>query len=115
MKIKTRELEGTALDWAVHVAQGCPSDLAMKLVMDGSRPSSSWQQGGPILEEYKVWLSPPVHDEEEPYGWDAEFYDAAGMTTIGTAYACPTPLIAVMRAIVRAKLGRRVDIPEELL
>lgn len=73
-------------------------------------PSTDWAQGGPLIEKFEPWLSPPVEDSEDLLGWDAEIYDKEGLSVIGSAWACPTALVAICRAVVAAKLGDKLDI-----
>jgi hypothetical protein len=123
--IKTRELIGPALDWAVGVSEGKLSDLA---VFGGSRivwygrqtvgyvpycPAENWSQGGPIIDRERISIrtyANPGHP------WVA-FIDFGGSSVSGVKakrYG-PTPLIAAMRCYVASKLGDEVDVPEELL
>lgn len=128
MKIKTSELIGAKLDWAVAKASGAEG---LRVTDNGSvccvyklqcgsgcwtgyyEPSTDWSQGGPLIERFKVWLSPPV-DGCEPFGWDSEIYGEDG-ATIAYQDGCATPLIAAMRAIVADKLGEEIEVPEELV
>lgn len=119
--MKTSELQGAALDWAVALIeypewkeQGYldvfPHDLNFD---DGTTyaPSTDWAQGGPIIEreeisisrefcsgkiEWACWTPAPYRDDAEAFGYG------------------PTPLIAAMRCYVASKLGDEVEIPEEL-
>lgn len=104
MKVKTSELAGAALDWAVAKCEGNTITFADDGLPSGQWEmySSNWAQGGPIIERHIFRL--------EDYGdeWEAE-----GFCDIGTHG--PTPLIAAMRAYVTSKLGDEVDIPGELL
>ena len=97
MRIKTNELSGAALDWAVAKCEG--------VVYHGpawTKYSTDWAQGGPIIEREKTAI------KENGYGhWFAKV--GAGKWMHG-----PTPLIAAMRCYVASKLGDYIDIPEEL-
>ena len=96
MKIKTSELTGAALDWAVAMAENwAGADFEV-------RPySTNWAQGGPIIEREKIGLLPSGN----------AYYERNG----GTYYSYgPTPLIAAMRCYCASKLGDTVEIPEEL-
>ena len=123
-KIKTSELIGPALDWAVaecekvrtyvrpyeHTMTGLcilDADLVDMETDDAQelRYSRDWAQGGPILDRERItirqWTNmPSIHaympHDGAPWG------------------AGPTPLIAAMRCFCRSKLGDVVDIPEEL-
>ena len=103
MKIKTSELTGAALNWAVAKCEG--------FVQEGDEPwergyepfafSTDWSQGGPIIEREFINVT---YDDL----WTAE--DVYGETQWGD-----TPLIAAMRCFVASSLGDEVDVPEELL
>lgn len=116
MKIKTSELTGPALDWAVamlaypspdyepddwevYVTAGC-SDEGWVF-----SPSTDWAQGGPIIEREKIELH-----YDDAIGWKGEYLDADDFIE---CYG-PTPLIAAMRCYCCSKLGDEVEIPEEL-
>jgi hypothetical protein len=112
--MKTSELTGAALDWAVAK---CNDDMTADdhfLVnqMRRSSPaqySTNWAQGGPIIEREKIDLR---FDDEWialKYGVD---YDAPGMPD--DYPHGPTPLIAAMRCYVASKLGDEVEIPDTL-
>jgi hypothetical protein len=91
--MKTSELTGAALDWAVH--------YALNGQCQGYSPyeySTNWAQGGPIIECEGLTL-----DQWDDYPrWRS-----------GNSYGT-TPLIAAMRCYVASKLGDEVEIPEEL-
>lgn len=114
MKIKTSELVGAALDWAVATCNGGvyhgPSVRDSFWSWPGNPPryskvapaySTDWAQGGPIIERHIGTLTDLADD-----GWCAQWsgYEGYG----------PTPLIAAMRCFVASKLGDEVDVPEEL-
>jgi hypothetical protein len=115
MKIKTSELTGVALDWAVAECAGYRLDL----VPEGSyTPSTNWSQGGPIIEREKFTV---MYDDDWKYDQtDPEDNGERWMADNGDSYYNPTqygatPLIAAMRFYVASKLGDEVEIPEELL
>lgn len=137
MKIKTSELQGAALDWAVEAAQEVQFGEDRVVIIrrqeattpawievenyHGSAPlyhrssaSTDWAQGGPIIDREKIWLRGP-HDAEKP--------DGTAVMHIQTWYAhinhkhvqnADTPLIAAMRCYVASKLGDTVEIPDSL-
>lgn len=116
--MKTSELTGAALDWAVAEASGTPIYRSWKTLtrmdMDGqhywqplNKYSTDWAQGGPIIEREGIWLQPEVGKEGTASAWYAVSMDGHD------AYG-PTPLIAAMRCYVASKLGDEVEIPEEL-
>lgn len=111
--MKTIELQGAALDWAVAKCEG----LDVRLLNGGTEmvlrdgdwwyPSESWAQGGPIIA--REWISTTNSDDE----WLAEIAtDCADGYLSATG---PTPLIAAMRCYVASKLGDEVEIPAELM
>ena len=110
MKIKTSELIGQALAWAVTVADGNEQLFWSNWEGEGYpetddgpyRPDLNWEQGGLIIEREKIELDPFMDGER---AWRASKYVAC----VG-----PTPLIAAMRCYIALKLGDEVEIPEEL-
>ena len=102
--MKTNELTGTALDWAVAVCEVGVKDAEQ----GGSwfRPSTNWAQGGPIIEREEMTVC--CH-------WMRPF---ATKLVRGTRKVIQcngdTPLIAAMRCYVASKLGDEVEIPTEL-
>jgi hypothetical protein len=103
MKIKTSELIGFALDWAVAKCEGLLHDDGT--VSDYWQPSELWEQGGPIIERDGINII-------QSGSWFAEMdADHSG----GVIYAeGGTPLIAAMRCYVASKRGDEVEIPENL-
>lgn len=130
VEVKTCDLEGPALDWAV----GCIEDeqierkqigwLLMNLkvwvplpdtpyfdIVTHWSPSTDWSQGGPLIQQYGCDLNclAPAN------AWEANCWDSAVPQPDLHICEGETPLIAVCRAIVRAKLGDTVKIPAELI
>ena len=99
MIIKTINLTGAALDWAVH--------YAMHGKCEGYSPheySADWEQGGPIIEAWMIDV-----------GTYRSAWRAARNVGIAPTYGYgPTPLIAAMRCYIASKLGDDVEIPEAL-
>lgn len=120
MKIKTAELTGRALDWAVEsleIAKLRESGEHVKQwwvdqkQSDPSPYSTDWLRAGEIIEREKIRIEPT---------WDGEVagWEAKSLTKFEHYFALeegPTPLIAAMRCYVASKLGDEVDIPEELV
>ena len=123
--MKTNELTGAALDWAVAkcmtggelfqsgrvahavVLHSVGGSMAPYFVKDSGvvrcvfEPSTNWAQGGPIIERERFVIEP----------W--------GLHWVASVSRCilhhgPTPLTAAMRCYVASKLGGEIDIPEEL-
>jgi len=117
-KIKTAELQGAQLDWAVAKALGWAvhhrnaacycmakeADGIMQKAMafvDEFRPSTDWAQGGPLIHEYRIG-----------FGVKDDCYLAlAGIKGVYGTGIGETHLIAAMRALVAAKLGDEVEVP----
>ena len=96
--MKTSELRGSALDWAVALCE-C-GDAWRHEDVDPHFYSTDWSQGGPIIEREGI-------DTYQSGVWVAEI--DGKHTTEG-----PTPLIAAMRCYVASKLGDEVEVPAEL-
>lgn len=116
--MKTSELTGAALNWAVAKAMGW-SDEGLQNLVDGDEYpeaafSTNWAQGGPILERERIKTFPNVGG-----AWSAQMKVRTEDGTLSgqvTHYhgSGPTPLIAAMRCFVVARLGDEVEPPEEL-
>jgi hypothetical protein len=121
MKIKTSELIGEPLNYAVALIEyGSKKvyinpDIRRKGIWvipqkNGGKnhfhPSKSWAQGGALIE--REWID--LHCVNDSL-WEAECPAPCGLAMQNG----PTPLIAAMRCYVWSKLGQEVDIPEELL
>lgn len=121
-KIKTSELTGPALDWAVAVAHQLPIKLNpghgfFVKHPDGWEyftPSLDWAQGGPIIEREKVCLDCGDGSYQGNNAWEAHLAEHAPVMA-QEEITGPTPLIAAMRCFVASKLGDKVDVPGELL
>jgi hypothetical protein len=98
--MKTNELTGAALDWAMAKCEGGVGEN--QLIGTWYAPSTDWSQGGPIIERERIQTA------YTKQGWRAE-----GWSYICVSYG-PTPLIAAMRCYVASKLGDAVDVPDEL-
>lgn len=120
MKIKTSELSGPALDWAVakceekHGRDNAATWLRDYLIGFSARYSAVWSQAGPIIEREFIELRNQTNFSG---GWEAwKWVDEKGdYLIVGKRGAyCKTPLIAAMRCYVSSKLGDEVEVPEEL-
>ena len=121
MKIKTSELIGPALDWAVTYAlYGEQARYIYKHSRQRNSYSTCWAHGGPLIEWEKINVV-RCNDMYFPKGnefgyyyeqlWRAEPYD---MDSISQRFYGPTPLIAAMRCYVCSVMGDVVEVPEEL-
>ena len=103
MKIKTSELTGAALDWAVTKCEGFNTDLRDGDVWGRWGWDTSWDQAGPIIEREGISLT---QFSDHPQ-WTAKHPHSI-------CYDGPTPMIAAMRCYVASQLGDEIDVPEEL-
>jgi hypothetical protein len=113
--MKTSELTGAFLDWAVAKCEGLAvSDRATKWRSENCPHlySTDWALSGPIIE-----------DEGISVAYDVEMSQSEGCEYWATIYAIDsgegriygsTPMIAAMRCYVASKLGDTVEIPEGL-
>ena len=122
--MKTSELTGAALDWAVCEATGLlaaytqfrtgKNFLKVWGVAKNAHlhPSTDWAQGGPIIERIKGFLFKHwLEMKRESHQCQAEIHNYDGdWIAFG-----PTPLIAALRCFVASRLGDNVAIPADLL
>ena len=116
--MKTAELTGAALDWAVAKCEGLeiyfddgfvclvgqPFDTAWRCW----NPSTDWAQGGAIIQRENISIT----GTNFPW-WEC---DTGWYAHIGDRYAHgSTPLKAATRCYVASKLGDEVEVPEELM
>jgi hypothetical protein len=123
--MKTAELSGAALDWAVakcELLNGADYTLAVDKDIDGALRvnfggmypewCTDWQEGGAIIEREKITIA---YGEEEN-DWFACVGDSRRFehdTPDGIAKCVgATPLVAAMRCYVASKLGDEVQLPE---
>ena len=99
--MKTSDLTGAALDWAVTKCEGFDHKVTSnEWGLWGW--ATDWAQGGPIIERERL----------DVYGFDGERW-CANDNLRATQYG-DTPLIAAMRCYVASRLGDEVDVPKEL-
>ena len=107
--MKTSELKGAALDWAVQQCEGTRKDIDFLWWTEDYTPSTDWAQGGPIIEREGINLDNYAKNPQ----WSAWTPAPDQATGEAQAYG-PTPLIAAMRCYVASKLGDTVDVPKEI-
>lgn len=128
--MKTSELTGAALDWAVAKCEDMSDSVYMPLHNEGFSvvledgiiysPRRDWSQGGPLIEREEIGVE-PVYCDGKLDGWRAAGHelehDEVGDYIDGSDHMIygPTPLIVAMRCYVASKLGDEVEIPEELV
>jgi hypothetical protein len=100
--MKTSELTGAALDWAVAKCEGKVFDLSP----DGYytyKPSRNWALGGPIIERERINL------KENGAGW---WFAKIGDKKKDKWMRGTDPLMAAMRCYVASRLGDDVTVPD---
>jgi len=109
--MKTSELIGPALDWAVAKCEGTDwlfEDLTKPC--PGACYSTDWAQGGPIIEREGIGTRVDCRRVDGEFvGW---WFSEDTQRENGSNG--PTMLVAAMRCYVASKLGDEVEIPEEL-
>jgi hypothetical protein len=128
--MKTYDLIGPALDWAVAKCEGAerlrenPHRFDKRLIcriagrtefLHDLRFSTDWAQGGPIIERELIdvttkFINAPVEHPNGQWAWQASCITEDDKTYW---FDGPTPLIAAMRCYVASKLGDEVEIPEK--
>jgi hypothetical protein len=98
--MKTNELTGKALNWAVGKAEGLDGWLAPV------NYCGNWEHGGPIIEREIAQI-----ERFSDSLWEATAFTKNAQDFVQNG---PTPLIAAMRCYVASKLGDDVDVPKEL-
>jgi len=103
--MKTNELSGVDLDWAVAK---CEVGEDISEIDDPHFYSTDWAQGGPIIEREGITITPySVHNGvikawKAGRDWPLPHFPF---------YWGPTPLIAAMRWYVASVLGDEVELP----
>ncbi|QIC15373.1 DUF2591 domain-containing protein [Providencia vermicola] len=98
--VKTSELTGIALDWAVAKAE--MGEWVKKDEVNSYRPTSDWWLAVGLIEKYDISLSRDGY----VFSASASPHTAAHMQTGRTR------LEAICRAVVYAKLGDKVQVPK---
>lgn len=136
IEVKTADLIGKPLDWAVAKAAGFepitgrPACKFVGFYLDNPpdstpitgfpfSPSTDWAKVGPLLHDYGISVIAP-HDD---FPDDVDYWAGIGLlvnSSSGTYFegansTGKTALIAACRAIVSAKLGGIVQVPKELM
>jgi len=104
MKYSIGELAGELLNQAVANAEATITGVVCYADYCGA-----WEYGGPIIEREKIEL---IYYGEGSYNglpWEAQTERYIGQS-VGDATSGPTPLIAAMRAFVRAKFGNEIEL-----
>lgn len=110
--MKTSELTGPALDWAVARAIFLSGTARSLIRGEVKNYSTDWAEGGPIIEREGISVCYDVElcNMEGHEYWATQYSVGSGE---GISFG-PTPLIAAMRCYCCAELGDEIEIPEEL-
>jgi hypothetical protein len=129
--MKTSELTGVALDWALAKCEGFDVEYEKDrndfwfirtnhaqqflppfgYLSEVFHPSENWSQGGEIIERESISLAYRPKDARGL--WCAVLGPNRFLSPDFEGYG-PTPLIAAMRCYVASKLGDDVTLPPEL-
>jgi len=115
--MKTSELTGAALDWAVAKCEGFLCDYQYSGAL--AHYSTDWAQGGPIIDREDIAMSSTpdgLWAAYAPKGTRLVQHGGQAVEVFNWTYKQQgyTPLIAAMRCYVASKLGDEVEIPKEL-
>ena len=115
--MKTSELTGAQLDWAVAKCEGINLHHAiqphgyLEILFNEANggdvftPSNDWAQGGPIIERENItWTGQSSVACKYIGNQKWKHFEEFG----------PKPLIAAMRCYVASKMGADVELPKEL-
>jgi Protein of unknown function (DUF2591) len=122
IEVKTCDLQGEALGWAVGKAEGLELELVGPAYNNPWRvfaryratvterterynPWENWALGGQLIQKYRVGFGL----------YTDSFFAVTGLDEVPGDADGSTHLIAACRAIVAAKLGDAVQVPKELL
>jgi hypothetical protein len=129
--IKTKDLTGAALDWAVAKAEGInfaengwkPINVFLGARVGGHhRYSTDWAQGGLLIDKYGVEFIALRQREQDgritvsyrataPKWFQFQNFRSFSLVT----HDGPDHLTAAMRVVVTMELGDEVDVPDELV
>ncbi|MCW2272434.1 DUF2591 domain-containing protein [Pseudomonas sp. JUb96] len=122
IEVKTADLVGEALGWAVGKAEDLEVLLAPPIYGNPWRvfvrytgevtirqvrynPWEDWAVGGQLIQKYRVGFGL----------YSNSFFAVTGLDDISGDADGSTHLIAACRAVVTAKLGNAVPVPQELI
>lgn len=131
IEVKSTNLEGEALSWAVGKAEGLDVKLAPPIYGNPWRvfarytgevtvhdarynPHEDWALGGPLIDKHRGSVTCSAYLAGSEFGYNA----GPGGETPAVSYVwCtgPTALVAFCRSLVNAKLGDIVQVPKELM
>jgi hypothetical protein len=106
ISVRTEELAGPALGWAIDSIEGDRQPDAGQLQLSFGHQLDELSVDR-LIAKYSVWIEPGYHDT-----WLA---DANPKRDPFERQPGETRAIAVFRAVVAAKLGNSVSVPAELI
>lgn len=120
IEVKTVDLIGPALDWAVGEAIGEKNTISSRFIDNENGAaklvfwcwnaySTEWGQGGPLIDEYKPDVG-PFNGAISAYLNNRLFDSGPLYSGHGETY-----LVAACRVIVLFRLGDTVSVPKELM
>lgn len=120
-QIKTDELEGVALDWAVAKALNIECEVKCNAsgnlyiwrgnpVWSDFKPSTDWSHAGPLIEQYKPDIMALCDGKFAAFLFNDIDDEESVITGEGDTY-----LQALCRVIINWKLGPLVEIPDALV
>lgn len=123
VEVKTADLVGAALDWAVAKAEGLNCRLWKKgsapgycviIVSTFFCPATKWADCGPLLTKYQIEFAADPDRNQSMCASLAEWrrYGRSHRTRWSDG---ENHLIAACRAIVASLLGETVSVPKELM
>ncbi|UJW24741.1 MULTISPECIES: phage protein NinX family protein [Pseudomonas] len=145
IEVKTADLAGEALGWAVGMAEGLELELEpphygtawrvfarhrYTVTEQAKRfnPWEDWALAGPLIDKHKVSLSPPASAVHRNFGymdkrngyyesgfWSSTIYGKERKHRRTVFHHLDNPLTVAMQAIVQLELGDTVQVPKELM
>jgi hypothetical protein len=108
--MKTNELTGAALDWAVTKCELPKEWSGVEIVLgEDTDYSTDWRLGGAIIEREMITVE-CFYEESTWHAWTPAPEQPRDAHGYGE-----TPLVAAMRCYVASKLGDQVEVPDELI
>lgn len=104
VSVRTEELAGPALNWAIESIEGAQQPTAGQLQLPFTRQLDE-SAVDLLIDKYAVWVERGAH-----FNWLAD-----GSRNPFERQPGETRAIAVCRAVVAAKLGNTVSVPTELI
>lgn len=104
--MKVSDLAGSQLDFWVAKAEGVEATVDTQLKF---MPSTNWAQGGPIIDREGIQVAPMPAKGGTWCAVSTGRLPNRASNSNGAWMEGPTPLIAAMRAYVRARFGPEVD------